>query len=154
MLLGQLEHLENTFYQEAFVSFQLEDFIEAGFSEEFFINLQFIASDESTHVSILESAIESAGVAPVLACEYSFPVTDVASFVTLSAVLESIGTSAYLGAAPLLESKDILAVAASIMVTEALHTSLQRSSIGAVAAADPFGTVSGTLSLKPCDADD
>ncbi|KAJ9504132.1 hypothetical protein H2202_000188 [Exophiala xenobiotica] len=135
-----LEHLENTFYQEAFNTFQLQDFIDAGFSEEFFINLQFIAFDESTHVSVLQSALSSAGVVPVQACEYSFPVSDVASFVTLSAVLESIGTSAYLGAAGFVGSRDILTIAASIMATEGLHTALQRSSLGAIGASDPFFT--------------
>ncbi|OAP58915.1 hypothetical protein AYL99_06212 [Fonsecaea erecta] len=135
-----LEHLENTFYKEAFSSFQLQDFLNAGFDEEFFINLEFIASDESAHVDFLIAAIESAGVAPVQPCQYSFPVTDVTSFVTVSAILESVGTSAYLGAAPFIGSRDILAVAASIMATEALHTSAQRSSLGAVAASNAFTT--------------
>ena len=66
--------------------------------------------------------------------------TDVASFVTVSAILESIGTSAYLGAAPFVSSKEILTVAASIMATEGLHTSLQRSALGGVGAANPFQT--------------
>ncbi|EXJ85743.1 hypothetical protein A1O1_06111 [Capronia coronata CBS 617.96] len=135
-----LEHLENTFYQEAFNTFNLQHFVDAGFSEDFFLNLKFIAADESAHVTTLETAILGAGIVPVAPCQYSFPVTDVASFVALSAILESVGTSAYLGAAPFVCSKDILAVAASIMVTEALHTSLQRSSIGAIGAPDPFGT--------------
>jgi hypothetical protein len=60
--------------------------------------------------------------------------------VTLSAVLESIGTSAYLGAAGFVGSRDILTIAASIMATEGLHTSLQRSSLGAIGASDPFFT--------------
>lgn len=106
------------------------------------MNLQFISFDESSHVSLLEAAIESAGVAPVLPCQYNFPVTDVASFVTLSAILESVGTSAYLGAAPFIQSNNILSVAASIMATEGLHTALQRSAIGAVGSPDPFVTVS------------
>ncbi|KIW88991.1 uncharacterized protein Z519_10475 [Cladophialophora bantiana CBS 173.52] len=135
-----LEHLENTFYREAFSSFQLQDFLNAGFDEEFFLNLEFIASDESAHVEFLIAAIESAGIQPVQPCQYSFPVTDVASFVTVSAILESVGTSAYLGAAPFVGSKDILSVAASIMATEALHTSSQRSSLGAIAATNPFTT--------------
>ncbi|KAJ9604070.1 hypothetical protein H2200_011593 [Cladophialophora chaetospira] len=135
-----LEHLENTFYKEAFSSFQQQDFLNAGFDEEFFVNLEFIAIDESAHVEFLIAAIESAGVAPVQPCQYNFPVTDVASFVTVSAILESIGTSAYLGAAPFVSSKEILTVAASIMATEGLHTSLQRSALGAVGAANPFQT--------------
>ncbi|EXJ67099.1 uncharacterized protein A1O5_09746 [Cladophialophora psammophila CBS 110553] len=135
-----LEHLENTFYREAFRSFQLQDFLNAGFDEEFFLNLEFIASDESAHVEFLIAAIESVGIQPVQPCQYNFPVTDVASFVTVSAILESVGTSAYLGAAPFVGSKDILSVAASIMATEALHTSSQRSSLGAIAATNPFAT--------------
>lgn len=138
---SQLEHLENTFYQTAFNTFTLQHFVDAGFSEDFFLNLQFIAADESAHVVLLQTAIQGAGVVPVKPCQYNFPVTDVASFVALSAILESVGTSAYLGAAPFVGSKDILGVAASIMVTEALHTSLQRSSVGAIGAPDPFGTV-------------
>ncbi|ETI29518.1 hypothetical protein G647_01971 [Cladophialophora carrionii CBS 160.54] len=135
-----LEHLENTFYREAFATFQLQDFLNVGFDEEFFLNLQFIAADESAHVDFLIAAIQSAGVAPVQPCQYKFPVTDVASFVTVSAILESIGTSAYLGAAPFISSREILTVAASIMATEGLHTSLQRSSLGAIGAANPFQT--------------
>ncbi|KAI1619833.1 ferritin-like domain-containing protein [Exophiala viscosa] len=135
-----LEHLENTFYLEAFNTFQLQDFIDAGFTEEFFLNLQFISFDESSHVALLEAAIESAGVAPVLPCQYNFPVTDVPSFVTLSAILESVGTSAYLGAAPSIKSSSILSVAASIMADEGLHTALQRSAIGAIGSPDPFVT--------------
>ncbi|OCT47407.1 hypothetical protein CLCR_03517 [Cladophialophora carrionii] len=135
-----LEHLENTFYREAFATFQLQDFLNVGFDESFFLNLQFIAADESAHVDFLIAAIQSAGVAPVQPCQYKFPVTDVASFVTVSAILESIGTSAYLGAAPFISSREILTVAASIMATEGLHTSLQRSSLGAIGAANPFQT--------------
>ncbi|KIW69678.1 hypothetical protein PV04_05540 [Phialophora macrospora] len=135
-----LEHLENTFYKEAFATFQLQDFLNLGFDEEFFLNLQFIAADESAHVDFLIAAIQSAGVAPVQPCQYNFPVTDVASFVTVSAILESIGTSAYLGAAPFISSREILTVAASIMATEGLHTSLQRSSLGGIGAPNPFQT--------------
>ncbi|OAL38773.1 hypothetical protein AYO20_01979 [Fonsecaea nubica] len=147
-----LEHLENTFYKEAFSSFKLQDFVNAGFDEAFFLNLEFIASDESAHVEFLIAAIESAGVRPVQPCQYSFPVTDVASFVTVSAILESVGTSAYLGAAPFIGSRDILSVAASIMATEALHTSSQRSSLGAIAAPSPFTTTwTNGEPFKPLD---
>ena len=88
--------------------------------------------------------MKTAGVTPVEACKYTFPYTDVKSFITLSSVLEGVGTSAYLGGAPLITSKDYLAVAGSILVTEAIHTSLQRVAIGEIAAANPYGTVSTT----------
>lgn len=63
------------------------------------------------------------------------------SFVTLSTILEGVGTSAYLGGAPLLQNKDILTTAGAILVTEALHTSQQRAPIGLVPAANDLGTV-------------
>ena len=64
------------------------------------------------------------------------------SFLTLSTVLEGVGTSAYLGAASLLSDKNTLTVAASIMVTEALHAGLQRAATNLVAAANAFDTAS------------
>ena len=58
-------------------------------------------------------------------------------------VVSSVGTSAYLGGAPLIASKTYLGVAGSILVTEALHTSLQRFNLGEVAPANPYGTALG-----------
>ena len=83
-----LEHLENVFYKTALQAFRVADFVEAGFSESFFVQLGFIAQDEEAHVELLTSAISAAGAAPVAACEYSFGVTDVKSFINLAAVLE------------------------------------------------------------------
>ena len=55
----------------------------------------------------------------------------------------SVGTSAYLGAAPAVQSKAYLAVAGSILVTEAIHTSLQRFTDGLVAPVNAYGTALG-----------
>ena len=63
------------------------------------------------------------------------------SFITLSSVLEGVGTSAYLGAAPLITSKQCLTVAGAILVAEALHTSYQRAATAVVPFANPYGTV-------------
>jgi hypothetical protein len=156
-----LEHLENVFYKGALSKFSEQDFEEAGrcyqiltrsqwhdaddatgYSKDYYTNLQYISHDEEDHVKLLSGALKTAGVTPVEACNYTFPYTDVKSFITLSSVLEGVGTSAYLGGAPLVTSKDYLAVAGSILVTEAIHTSLQRVAIGKIAPANPYGTVS------------
>ena len=107
---------------------------------QYYNNLKYIAYDEQVHVQALSAAISAAGATPVQACTYSFPYTDVASFITLSSVLEGVGTSAYLGGAPLITSKQYLTVAGSILATEALHTSYQRAAIGEVPMANPFET--------------
>lgn len=138
-----LEHLENVFYKGAISSMSEQDFIKAGFSSQYYDNLKYIAHDEEQHVMLLTSALTAAGYKPVAACTYSFPYTDPKSFVTLASVLEGVGTSAYLGGAGLITSKAYLGVAGSILVTESLHTSVQRFNLGEIAPANPYGTALG-----------
>ncbi|KAK5086204.1 hypothetical protein LTR70_007449 [Exophiala xenobiotica] len=142
-----LEHLENVFYKGALQNFTSQDFMDTGYGPNYYNNLQYIASDEESHVKFLTGAISAAGADPVAACTYNFPYIDVASFITLSTMLEGVGTSAYLGGAPLITSKDYLTAAGSILVTEALHTSLQRNAIKAVPNANPYGTPLDPMSV-------
>lgn len=135
-----LEHLENVFYKGALQKFSAEDFQKAGYGATYYNNLKYIASDEQSHVQFLSSALTAAGATPVAACQYNFPYTDVNSFITLSSVLEGVGTSAYLGGAPLITSKAYLTAAGSILVTEALHTSFQRGAVSEVPFPTPYGT--------------
>lgn len=135
-----LEHLENTFYHGALQKFSQQDFINAGYSATYYNNLKYISYDEQSHVKLLTTALSQAGASPVAACTYNFPYTDVRSFITLSSVLEGVGTSAYLGGAPLITSKQYLTVAGSILATEAKHTSYQRAAVGEVPIANPYET--------------
>jgi hypothetical protein len=140
LTVSQLEHLENVFYKEALQRFSSADFQAAGFDQAFFDNMLFIAQDEQKHVTLLEGALAAAGATPVKPCTYNFGITDINSFVTTSTILEGVGTSAYLGGAPLLQDKDILTTAGAILVTEALHTSQQRLAVGEVPAPTDLGT--------------
>lgn len=117
-----------------------QQFIAAGFTPKYYSDLKYIVHDEEQHVLFLEGALKAAGAMPVAACTYKFPFTNVMEFITLSSVLEGVGTAAYLGGAPLVTSKAYLSAAGSILITEALHTSMQRAALGEVPEANPFGT--------------
>lgn len=61
-----------------------------------------IGATEATHVAVLKSVLGKKATKP---CTYSFPYDSVDSFLALSAAIEGVGVSAYLGAAPLITSK-------------------------------------------------
>ncbi|GAD99231.1 conserved hypothetical protein [Paecilomyces variotii No. 5] len=142
-----LEHLENVFYKSALQKFSEADFLAAGVSAATFEQMLFVAHDEEAHVQFLQKSISDAGGQPVEACEYNFPFTDVPSFVSLASVLEGVGVSAYLGGAPVISSKDILAAAGAILVAEGLHQSVIRSALFQVASANIAGTAATPNSI-------
>lgn len=121
----------------------MSEFEKAGYPLKIYDNLKYIVHDEEEHVKLLTTALTAAGAKPVAACQYKFPFTDVKSFLTLSSVLEGVGTAAYTGGAGYITSPDYLGVAASILVTEALHTSIQRVAVDRIGAANPYGTSLG-----------
>lgn len=107
---------------------------------------QYIAHDEQGHVTYLEAGLTAAGVTPVTACEYAFPMTTPKEFIAMAAVVEGVGVSAYLGAAADITSKAYLTAAGSILVTEAMHQSAARGAAGEIPMANVFGT---PLGLNP-----
>ncbi|KAG4432585.1 hypothetical protein IFR05_011942 [Cadophora sp. M221] len=132
-----LEYLERKFYQEGLQKFSRQDFVSAGFADPFYDNLKVIRSDEETHVSFLAGAL--AGQA-VNEAKYSFPYTDVKSFLGLSSVLEGVGVSAYLGAAQAIVDKGYLTAAGSILTVESRHSSYIRAALKQVPFPKPFDT--------------
>jgi hypothetical protein len=122
-----LEYLERKFYMEGLANYTHQDFVNAGFADPFYANLQEVYVDEQTHVSFLSGALTAAGITPTVELEYCFPSTDAASFVALSSVLEGVGVSAYLGAAASIVNPGYLEAAGSILTIEARHNSYIRT---------------------------
>ena len=124
-----LEHLEDKFYREGLANFTLADFMAAGFDETFYINLQAISAQETTHVTFLTGALVAAGQAPTVECTYAFGITSVKQFVATANIFEGLGTSAYLGAAAQITNKGYLTAAGSVLTIEARHSAYLRASL-------------------------
>ena len=145
-----LEHLEATFYAEGLKNYTHQDFLDAGFPDPFYSNLQQVASDEKSHVDFLTKALSgmcdnsigvtsssnigfiAAGANPVNACTYAFPAVDAKTFVTTANILEGVGVSAYTGAAAKIANDKYLTAAASILGVEGRHSSYFRALLGEV----------------------
>jgi ferritin-like protein len=82
---------------------------------------QQFGQDESEHVAAITSTISKLGGTPAKKPKFAFPATSQASFLKLASVLENTGVGAYNGAAPMIQSKAVLAAAGSIVQIEARH---------------------------------
>ncbi len=79
---------------------------------------------ESQHVDAIIGLLEGAGANPVAKPEFVFPEGSFdtqAAILELAATFEPVGVGAYLGAAPMIASPDILAAAGSIAGVEGEH---------------------------------
>jgi hypothetical protein len=120
----------------------MADFMALGLSEAQVKTLMGIGQTEATHVSTLIAAIAATGSKPVEACSYNFDAALASAdvMVKTARVLEAVGVSAYLGAAPLINSSDVLAAAASIVTVEARHQAFIRVASGAEPVPAAFDT--------------
>ncbi|KAF2447988.1 hypothetical protein P171DRAFT_429574 [Karstenula rhodostoma CBS 690.94] len=139
------EHLESTFYQQGFAKFPMSDFQALGLTDGQIKSLMGVGQTEATHVTTLQAAIAGAGAKPVEPCTYNFDgaLTDAKTMVATARVLEAIGVSAYLGAAPLVNSSDVLTAAATIVTVEARHQAFIRTATGAEPVPAAFDTPLG-----------
>ena len=117
-----------------------------------------IANDEQTHVRFLRSALGSAAVArPAIDLAGGFQSAAVAAGITTNAVqfnpfadqvsffqgafiFEDVGVTAYAGAAALIQSKNYLTAASSILAVEGYHGGLIRYVLGQLGATVAFNT--------------
>ncbi len=117
-LAYKLELLEGTFYDEGINSgiFAGNSFAETQIAE--------IRDHEFAHADALAAAIVDNGGAVPETPMFTYPdgvFADPAAFLNLANTFEPVGIGAYQGAAPALQSKDILAAAISIHNTECQH---------------------------------
>jgi len=117
-----LEFLETDFYEVAQKDVKL--------SSEYAAFAKEVGQNEQEHVDALSGAITDLGGKPVAKPTFTFPLEDEASFVELAVTFEDTGVSAYNGAGPLLENKDLLATAGSIVQIEGRHAGAIRFMAG------------------------
>ena len=115
-----LEYLEAAYYAEG-----LE---QAGLSGDAKQLAMTIRDDEDEHVAALMTAIKDAGGTPVKApmVDFGDATKNQKAFLKLAQTFEDTGVSAYNGAGPAIQSKDILAAAGSIVQVEARHAAAVR----------------------------
>jgi hypothetical protein len=108
-----LEYLESDFYNVKGKT--------VGLSGQAKSYAKLFGEEEQAHVQALTAAIKQLGGTPVAKPQFTFPATSASSFLKLASVLENTGVGAYNGAAPALQSKQVLAAAGSIVQIEARH---------------------------------
>ena len=127
-----LEYLEAAFYEQAQK--------EAKLSSEVADLAKLVGDHELEHVDGLTQAIEDLGGKPVKAPKVDFgdAFSSEDTFLQTGIVFEDLGVSAYNGAGPAIESKELLAVAGQIVQIEGRHAAAVRFAAGEEPAPDAF----------------
>jgi hypothetical protein len=128
-----LEVLEAAFYEQALQK-------TSGLSSEVKELATTIQENEAEHVEALTSTIKELGGKPAAAPTVDFgkAFASEKSFLELAQTLEDTGVSAYNGAAPMIQSKEVLAAAGGIVQIEARHAAAIRLQRGESPAPDAF----------------
>lgn len=107
-----LEYLETAFYEKVVAS--------GLFSGSTLSSIKAFGSEEAEHVAALKRVAASLGH-PVAEPKFKFPIHSAAQVTRLAASVENVGAAAYLGQAPRIKSKQILAAALAIHTVEGRH---------------------------------
>lgn len=108
-----LEHLEAAFYDQV-----AQSGLFSGAQQQLVMTF---GAHEKAHVQALTQTINQLGGTPVQAPATNFMLEDAQSVISTAAMVENLGAAAYLGAAPLIQSAEVLAAALSIHSVEARH---------------------------------
>jgi len=118
---------------EAIAAYQLG--AESGLLEKPVLDLALVfQGHHKEHADLLAKTIQTLGGKPVDAKEkYTFPVETLksqADVLKFAAMLEKGAVSAYLGAVPVFDNRDLSKAAASILGDEAMHWAVLRHAVG------------------------
>ena len=127
-----LEYLEAAFYEQGADT--------KGLSGDVASYVKTFGEQEQEHVDALSATISDLGGKPVKAPKVDFgdAFSSQDAFLQLAVTFEDTGVSAYNGAAPMIESKELLATAGAIAQIEARHAAVIRSEAGEDAAPEAF----------------
>ncbi|KAF9456181.1 ferritin-like domain-containing protein [Collybia nuda] len=133
-----LENLQSSFYTEALAKFDDQAFTQAGYPSSTRARYVMIGQHEQVYAAAINATLGENATQP---CNYTFPYTDVSSFVNFSQLLEGVATSAYIGALPNITNSSYLAVAGSILATQARQSAWISSAVNNGSAwGGPFDT--------------
>lgn len=107
-----LEYLETAFYEKVVAS--------GLFSGSTLQTIKTFGAEEAEHVVALKRVAASLGH-PVAEPKFKFPIHSAGQVTRLAATVENLGAAAYLGQAPRIKSKQILAAALAIHTVEGRH---------------------------------
>jgi rubrerythrin len=118
---------------EAIAAYQLG--ADSGLLEKPVLDLAVVfQGHHKEHASLLAKTIQKLGGKPVSAKEkYSFPVASLksqADVLHFASMLEKGAVSAYMGAVPVFDNRDLSKAAASILGDEAMHWAILRNALG------------------------
>jgi rubrerythrin len=116
-----LEFLETEFYTQAAKRVKGLSSYESDLTKE-------LRDNEAAHVDALAATIKQLGGKPVAKPTFAFggAFASRAAYLKTASVLEDTGVSAYNGAAPMIESVEVLAAAGGIVQVEARHAAMIR----------------------------
>ena len=127
-----LEFLEAAYYEQALAKTTLSSEVKSLATE--------IHQNEAEHVEALQATIKQLGGKPVKApgVDFGKAFANEKSFLKLAQTFEDTGVSAYNGAAPEIQSTEVLAAAGGIVQVEARHAAAIRLLRGENPAPDAF----------------
>jgi rubrerythrin len=121
-----LEFLEAEFYKQVIASGLVKDRKVAAIAKRF-------GESEQEHVDALKATIKKLGGTPVSAPKTTFQPTlrkGLKAVLETAATVENLGAAAYLGQAPKIKSKEVLAAALAIHSVEARHAAALNILVG------------------------